>query len=742
MLYKRYKRDIRRNFGMYFAIFLILAVGLGTVLGGNSGDDSMIQTVEDFYSGARLCDGSASMLFPLTDEYLDAYKDRYETEAAFYADLDTDCGTLRVFQNRDTICLPYVRDGRLPESTGDIFLEKHFADANGYSAGDSLTVGGERYTVCGTGCLPDYNYILKRIGDMSSHTGSFSVALVNADAFETIRQTHSGRTIAHYLFLMREKGTAEGAKQFFSDAEMNLCTEFLIADTDPRVTTYKEDCAVVKRSTFIFAVILMIVISYVMCVFLQNRIERERKYIGTLSALGYRKHELILHYLGLPVLISEAGGLGALVCGYFIFSKMLTKDSTDLYSIPDFSVRMPAYIIAFGIAVPPLIMLLIGFFMLSKKIAATPNAIMYPKQKYRSSRLILRSFSYITRFRLRQFGKELTGNLVMIVGIFVSAVLLLLGYSIYSSVRLYQNEIDGAVRYQHLYYVNGAGDVPADAEKADIRMLKYSTDSGKLDVTMFGIQEESAYFDAGVTAQGIKNGCCHAVISDAFAEKCGVRTHDEFELTDSSGTETYRLYADAVIPYSVGLHVFIHIDDAAELLGQDAGMYNALLSSRELDSDEIGALAEVTSEEYREAADSMLQSLMLIIAALLGSAAVIFVMVLYLMLKFMTDKAKGNISLLKILGYHANEVNKIYLGGETQIVILAVLLSLPSGTLVIRGLFPYLTAGYSVCLRPGLTLTDYAVLALFMFAAYCAVYLYLRLQLKRVSFADTLKERE
>lgn len=42
MLYKRYFRELKRNPGIYLAIFIILSIGLGTVFGGNAGDDSMI----------------------------------------------------------------------------------------------------------------------------------------------------------------------------------------------------------------------------------------------------------------------------------------------------------------------------------------------------------------------------------------------------------------------------------------------------------------------------------------------------------------------------------------------------------------------------------------------------------------------------------------------------------------------------------------------------------------------------
>lgn len=138
------------------------------------------------------------------------------------------------------------------------------------------------------------------------------------------------------------------------------------------------------------------------------------------------------------------------------------------------------------------------------------------------------------------------------------------------------------------------------------------------------------------------------------------------------------------------------------LQGEEKDDYNAVVSSEDLSNSDFNYLSCIKTTEYKEAAESMLDSLILIIIALLGSAAIIFVMVIYLMLKFMMDKAKNNISLL----------------------------------------FPYLTAGYSVYLNPIISVSGYLELVGFMFLTYSFVYFYLKKKLKRIEFAEVLKDRE
>lgn len=759
MLYKRHLREFKRNFGIYFAIFLIISIGLGTVLGGNAGDDSMIAAVEDFFQEANLSDGYATMLAPLTDDQLDQLEaEGISLEAAPYLDLDTDDGEVRIFKRREDINREYLWEGSLPEEKDEVFLEKHYCQANGYNLSDSIEIGEQKYKIGGIGCLPDYIYVLKKSSDMSSHTDSFSVAVIGDEAFEEIMKEpeYLGKITWQYNFLCGKEKDIDQVKKLFEDISDNQLIEFVNSQVDSRVVTYKEDCAMVKRATFIFSLILLVVIAYVMSVFLKDRVEKESLLIGTISALGYRKRELILHYLELPIITSFMGGIGALLCGYGIFSKMLTQDSVDLYSMPDFRVSMPAYIIVFGLTVPVLIMGVIGFFMLSRKIEDCPEKIMKPERKAHKSSLKLNKVSYINAFRIRQFFKEISGNLVMIGGIFLAAVLLLLGISIYSSVNYYKDHAVDDISYKYMYFVASDQDLLEGAEPVSLWNMKCESGVQGMDLTvsLHGVKADSSYFNE--PAQAIKSQASRdqeeaekqedkvypVVISDSVAQKCGLKKGDSWSICDQAKTNMYQLRVSEIVAYSNGLSVFMDQESLNEMLSKDKDSYNGVVSERDLSGEAFDYLSCVKNSEYKEAAESTLDSLMLIIIALLGSAAVVFVMVIYLMMKFMTDKAKGNIALLKILGYRGKEVNRIYLGGESYVVILSIIISLPLGTAVINLIFPYLTAGYSVYLIPSITLEGYLLLGAFMLVTYYLVYFYLKKRIKKIDFVEILKNRE
>lgn len=741
MLYRRYPRELRENIGIYIAIFLIITVGLGTVLGGNAGDDSMIEAVENFFETANLSSGYVDFAYPLEEQIIkEAEDNNIYLEEQFYFDADTNGNVLRIFQNRTEQNQAFVSEGRLPESETEIFLEKHYAEAGEYQALDKITVEDSEFQISGIGSLPDYIYVLKKSSDLTSHTESFSVATVTKESFEKLKTEKKASVVYHYSFSLAEGATMSDAEAFFKEETENPVFELVDSSKDPRVITHKEDCAMVKRATFVFAVILLIITAYVMGVFLKNRVEKESIMIGTLSSLGYRKGELIRHYLGMPVIVSILGGAGSLLCGYFIFSRMLTKDSVDLYSMPDFSVTMPGYIILFALVVPALIMALIGFSMLTGKITSNPQDLMRAGGKEGNAwNINLDKFSYIAAFRIRQFMKEISGNLVMVGGIFAATVLLLLGFSIYSSVDYYKENVLNDVFYNNMYLVAQNQEIPDQGEALLVQNMKYESElSGTdLNVTLMGIQEDSSYFPFQVSEKAEE-----ITVSKEFAKKLNIKEGDDILLFNSTKSEKYSFKVKNIVPYSNGLSLFLNRDILNEIIGEEKGNYNAVVSVEELDTEGLSVLSHTKASEYEDAADTMLDSLLLIIVALLGSAAVIFVMVVYLMIKFMVDKAKNNISLLKILGYYDQEVNKIYLGCENYVAAAAILLSLPLGQCVIRGIFPYLTSGYSVYLIPYIPLEGYIVLIIFMMLSYFITYAYLKTKLRKIEFTEILKNRE
>ena len=99
MLYKRIFREFLENKIAYISVALIVMLGLGCVLGGNSGDDSMIDAIEDFQNKNNVEDGFFVSYSELTDDIKQELEnENVEIEESFYIDLETEGNTLRIMR--------------------------------------------------------------------------------------------------------------------------------------------------------------------------------------------------------------------------------------------------------------------------------------------------------------------------------------------------------------------------------------------------------------------------------------------------------------------------------------------------------------------------------------------------------------------------------------------------------------------------------------------------------------------
>jgi putative ABC transport system permease protein len=125
------------------------------------------------------------------------------------------------------------------------------------------------------------------------------------------------------------------------------------------------------------------------------------------------------------------------------------------------------------------------------------------------------------------------------------------------------------------------------------------------------------------------------------------------------------------------------------------------------------------------------------------ASSVIFLVVMYLMVKMMIDRSSFNISLVKIFGFRNKEVRKMYLDGNFYIVAIGALISIPLCKMIMDYIYPrYLVANVGVGISP--TYPPYLYLAIFLviIVLYLAINLVLTGRIRKIVPAEVLKNRE
>ena len=142
-LRRRYLRELRGEFGKYAVIFVLLVFTIGLISGFLVADGSMIIAYNDSFEKYNMEDGNFR-----TDEEISKSNRRDIEEFGitlydnFYIERGTDQdNTLRIFLMRDQVNLLCLMKGAFPQKSGEMVIDRMYADNNSIKIGDTVRFG-------------------------------------------------------------------------------------------------------------------------------------------------------------------------------------------------------------------------------------------------------------------------------------------------------------------------------------------------------------------------------------------------------------------------------------------------------------------------------------------------------------------------------------------------------------------------------------------------------------------------
>ena len=537
---------------------------------------------------------------------------------------------------------------------------------------------------------------------------------------------------------LKEKSD-EMLDEIFTDSPDNL-TSFMLKEDNLRIGGAAGDIEINKMVGLVAGIVVIILFTYVLSVFVIHQIQEESSTIGALYALGVRKEDLMKHYIFLPTAIAFIGGLCGAAAGLSgIGSEWQMSDSYAYYSIPVFDRIVPAYLVIYAVVMPPVVSILVNFLVINKSLSRTALSLIRNEQKVSRSRDIsLPDMPFIRKFRIRQMLRERRTALTVIIGMVISLLIFMLGLNCYVLCRSVGDRSSEDTRYRYMYtYKYPTKEVPEGGEACYVTSLKKENLGYTLDITIMGIDDDNPYID--VTPVSGKN---RLIVSDAVATRYGLAVGDKLILTDTANDMDYAFTVEGIVPYSVGLTVFMDIDSCRELFGEDDDYFNVVMSDRELDIEE-GRLYSVTTKEDIDKASGIFVDLMApLFTLLMVMSAVIFCLVIYLMTSVMIDRASFGISLVKIFGYRDGEVKRLYLDGNRTVVIIGALISIPIAKMITDRMFPMFIVNVACGMYLDYEWFYYLIIFCAILLFYSLVSLLLTGKLGRLTPAEVLKNRE
>ncbi|PYG89172.1 putative ABC transport system permease protein [Ruminiclostridium sufflavum DSM 19573] len=762
ILNKRIFRDLKKNLVRYAALFVLIVMGIFVITSMFGSADTIITRAKEYSRELRVEDGQFTTFMPLTaDEKKEISSRDITFEENFFLDFtvggDT---TLRVFKNRKDINLVKLDEGSAAADKNQVVLEKLYAKKNSYKLGDSIKIGNENYKIVGIGTSPDYESPLANVYDTGTNSKLFGTAFVSEDGYEALKNSGLSKKTEEYLYsytlgksmdsdelkeyLKKNKVSPYGKEAIGTPLEnvrIDNLTAFIKSDENARIGACSDNVAIKKKISQMAGVIVIILIAYIISVFITHSIEMESTIIGALYSLGTKKSTLLMHYIILPVVICLAGGLLGTVLSFTpvgIEKQMLSQAS--YYSIANMDIIFSPMVIVYGCVLPPVIAAIVNIIVIFKKLNVPALKLLRNERKVFSARkgIKLNNANFLSKFRVRQFLREIKIYVIVFAGIFISMLLLmesLTGFSFLNNM-IDQNNRD--IKYEYMYTCKIPDrEVPAGGEEGFEKPFKKEIYGYNLTVNVMGIKKGNPYFDFDV-----KKGENQIAISSSVANKYGLKTGDDFVIKDELENKEYTLKISDVVQYSVALYAFMDIDSMRELLGKDKDYYNVVLSDKELDIDSSKLLAVTTRADIKETADIFMEKNMGMFVMVGAGATAMFFIVMYLMLKMMLDRSSFNISLAKVFGYKNKEIRKLYLDANLFTIIVSSAISIPLAKMIMGRMFPSmlanLAAGADVSFKPPL----YILVVLIVVISYIIVNSLLIGRINRISHVQALKTRE
>lgn len=189
-LRKRLPRELKGELGKYLVVFILMVASIGFVSGFLVADNSMLIAYNEGFEKYNIEDGNfrtAEQVHKTQREEIEALGVKLYDN--YYVEEPLDNGsTMRFFKNRQQVDKVCLMKGELPAGTGEIAIDRMYADNNNLSVGDTLRSGKRTWKITGLVALSDYSCLFQNNNDSMFDAVKFGVSVVTEEEFDSLDQ--------------------------------------------------------------------------------------------------------------------------------------------------------------------------------------------------------------------------------------------------------------------------------------------------------------------------------------------------------------------------------------------------------------------------------------------------------------------------------------------------------------------------------------------------------------------------
>ena len=525
-------REIRGSFGRFFAIFAIIALGVGFFSGVRITTPAMVHTFDLFLAEKNLFDYKLMSTIGWEAADVDYIRKQEGVLAAEgSAQYDVIClsaeGSDEVYK---ALMLPKqinqleLREGRLPEKADEVLLDHRHR--SGYSLGDTITFSdncpkanadhfrNRSYTIVGfadsslyinfergstslgNGLVSGFMYL----SEDAFREAVYTEIYVDMDAEGSIYSDEYNAAMDQYrpkwekiiekAANRRQKRMAGDPKNlllilwnYMSGSESTEVNTFLMErNTNIGYACFDGDSQIVEQVARIFPVFFILVAALVCMTTMTRMVEEQRGQIGILKALGYSGGDILLKYVSYSGSASILGCIFGYSVGIILFPGVIYITYNLMY------ISLPlCYVFDWQLALISLLVSIlcsVGITYIAVRVELKQAAaeLMRPKAPKPGKRVLLERIPAIWN-RMKFLHKVSVRNIfrykgrffMMVLGISGCTALLLTGFGLKDSIRDFARMQFDEIQTSDIEvnFKNGEG---ANASEELTDLLKHETE--------------------------------------------------------------------------------------------------------------------------------------------------------------------------------------------------------------------------------------------------------------------------
>ena len=672
------------------------------------------------------------------------------------------------------ICL--IRgSGFSDERNEEVILSEPFAQAHSLEIGDRIHLilnrKRESFVIVGTAISPEYVYMVRGQGDIIPDPQHFGILYVKDDY---ARQVLDFKDACNQISGHLSPGGEHDVDLLLERIDRLLDPYGVLATTPRRLQASHYFLSSEIRGLAVSAIvspsIFLVVAALVLNIQMTRFAERQRTIIGTLKALGYSDHRLLLHFLAFGIVVGLIGGLVGDLLGVGLAIGMVHMYK-GFFQFPTFVYRIYPDLLLTGLGIS------VFFAVAGSARGAWAVLKLQPAEAMRqkppqSGRAIFlerfawlwRKLSFRTQMTLRGMARHrtrtLTGVLASALGMAIIFTSLVLYDSTFFLVdfqfeQVAHSDVDIGMRDEKsvaalfegralpaVYYAE-----PLLGLTCDLRNGRHSRRvaiSGLSAGHRLTTPVQSDFSPIQLPPDGL-------VLSKKLAEILHVGAGDQLELTPVRGNrQTRRVRVASIAQTFLGLECYADLRYLSRIVGEGVAVNAVQLAVNEADKEELYRAIKrlpnaqslaVRADSKANIEATLVESMVFSLGLLIVFAGIIALgTMLNISLVEIADRLR-DISTFRVLGYQPAEVAGIFLRQNLVIFMLGMLLAIPIGYgMVVGTAIAYDTELFRmpILIRPVIVLLT--VLTAFVFVLLAQWFAYR--QIRKLDWLEGVKVKE